>query len=173
MPDPMMLEAELAARSSVMPLVSRANDPTTSSSPGIDECSSGQSSLAHSPPAIVMEHAGFSSPPLAENSEFVDAGLDTLASSAPTMPIDDFIDNFRKPLSQHILSSPPRLRITRVAWARAIEDEDLIPKRSARLAAKSKFREPKPEAQARKVMMKRLGVEVEMQLPDEASFDEF
>jgi hypothetical protein len=39
-----------------------------------------------------------------------------------------------------------------------------------RLAAKSKFREPKPKAQARKVMMKRLGVEVETQLPDEASF---
>jgi hypothetical protein len=41
------------------------------------------------------------------------------------------------------------------------------------LAAKSKHREPKPEAQARKVMMKRLDVEVETQLPDEVSFDEF
>jgi hypothetical protein len=46
------------------------------------------------------------------------------------------------------------LRISRAAraWARAIEDEDLILKRSARLAAKSKFRKSKPEAQARKVM---------------------
>ncbi|CAD6206129.1 unnamed protein product [Miscanthus lutarioriparius] len=89
------------------------------------------------------------------------------------MPIDDFITNFRKPLSQPILSSPPRLRITRAARAWAIEDKDLIPKRSARLAAKSKFREPKPKAQARKVMMKRLEVEVETQLPYEVSFDEF
>lgn len=41
------------------------------------------------------------------------------------------------------------------------------------MAAKSKHREPKPKAQARKVMMKRLGVHVETELPDEASFDEF
>jgi hypothetical protein len=75
----------------------------------------------------MMEQAEFSSPPLAENSEFVDAGLDTPASTAPVMPIDDFIANFRKPLSQPILSSPPRLQITRAARAWAIEDEDLIP----------------------------------------------
>jgi len=64
-----------------------------------------------------------------------------------------------------------RYRITRAAKER--DDEELIPKRSARLAAKSRFWEPKPEAQARKVTMKRLGVEVETQLPDEASFQEF
>ena len=87
------------------------------------------------------------------------------------MTIDDLVNTFRKPLSQPILSSPPRLRITRAARER--DDEELIPKRSARLAAKSRFREPKPEAQARKVMMKRLGVEVETQLPNEASFQEF
>jgi hypothetical protein len=78
---------------------------------------------------------------------------------------------FRKPLSQPILSSPPRLRITRAARER--DDEELIPKRSSRLAAKSRFREPKPEAQIMKVMMKRLGIEVETQLPDEASFQKF
>jgi hypothetical protein len=49
----------------------------------------------------------------------------------------------------------------------------LIPKRSARLAAKSKHREPKPEAQARKVMTKRLSVHVDTELRDEASFVEF
>jgi hypothetical protein len=71
--------------------------------------------------------------------------------------------------------SPPRLRRTRAAKARAgeLDDSELVPKRSARLAAKSRHREPKPEAQARKVMMKRLGLEVETELPDEASFDEF
>jgi hypothetical protein len=49
----------------------------------------------------------------------------------------------------------------------------LVPKRSARLATKSRHREQKPEAQTRKVM-KRLGLEeVETELPDEASFEEF
>ena len=56
---------------------------------------------------------------------------------------------------------------------RWVEDAELIPKRSARLAAKSKHRARKPEVQARKVMMKRLGVDVETELPDVASFDEF
>jgi hypothetical protein len=84
------------------------------------------------------------------------------------MPVDNFISTFRKPLSQPILSSPPHLQITRSARER--DDEELIPKWRARLATKSRFREPKSEAQARKVMMKRLGVEVETQLPDEASF---
>jgi hypothetical protein len=42
------------------------------------------------------------------------------------------------------------------------------------LAAKSRHREQKPEAQARKVVMKRLGLEeVPTELPDEASFEEF
>jgi hypothetical protein len=57
--------------------------------------------------------------------------------------------------------------------AREPSDEELIPKRSARLAAKSKHREPKLEAQARNVMMKHLGVHVDTELLDEASFDEF
>ena len=87
------------------------------------------------------------------------------------MPIDDFVNTFRKPLSQPILSSPPRLRITQAARER--DDEELIPKQSAHLDVKSRFWESKLEAQARKVMMKRLGVEVETQLPDEASFQEF
>lgn len=51
--------------------------------------------------------------------------------------------------------SPPRLRITRVP--KVVNDDDyIIPKRSASLAAKSKFRAPKPDVQARKVLMKKL-----------------
>jgi hypothetical protein len=75
----------------------------------------------------------------------------------------DFIAAFKKPLSMPILSSPPRLRRTRVAraWAGELDDSELIPKRSTRLAAKSSYKEPKPEAQARKVMMKKLGLKVE------------
>jgi hypothetical protein len=82
---------------------------------------------------------------------------------------------FRTPLPAPVILSPPRLRVTRAASAqtRELEDSELVPKPSARHAAKSKHRELKPEAQARKVMMKCMGVEVETRLPDEASFDEF
>lgn len=53
------------------------------------------------------------------------------------------------------------------------DDEDFIPKRSIRLAAKSQFRAAKPKDQARKVTMKRLGLEVKTEVPDAASFNEF
>ena len=111
------------------------------------------------------------SPQSVDCPEFVDdAAICTPVPPLQPMPVDDFISTFKKPLSQPVLSSPPRLWVTRLARARAIEDDELVPKRSARLAAKSKYREQKPEAQARKVMMKRLGVEVETQLPDDTSF---
>jgi hypothetical protein len=90
--------------------------------------------------------------------------------------IEDFIAAFKKLLTTPILSSPPRLRLTQAARARAgqLDDSELIPKRSARLAAKSRHREQKPKAQARKVMTKRLGLEeVPTKLPDEATFEEF
>jgi hypothetical protein len=79
-----------------------------------------------------------------------------------------FVQIFKKPLEPPLVLSAPRTRVTR-----ARTDEELIPKRSARLAAKSMHREPKPEAQARKVLMRRLGVEIENGRPDEASFLEF
>ena len=53
------------------------------------------------------------------------------------------------------------------------KEDDIVPKNNARLAAKNKFREPKPEAQARKVMMKRLGFETPTELPSQASFKKF
>jgi hypothetical protein len=54
-----------------------------------------------------------------------------------------FTDTFRKALDQPLLRSP-RLRITRSA--RRSLDPDFVPKRSARLAAKSGFREGRPDA---------------------------
>jgi hypothetical protein len=95
-------------------------------------------------------------------------------ATQPLTP-DEFVDIFKKKLSQPLLSAPQRPHMTKAAKAREgrLDDDDLVPKRSARLAAKSKHRAQKPEAQARKVMMKRLGVEVETQLPDKASFEEF
>ncbi|CAD6249176.1 unnamed protein product [Miscanthus lutarioriparius] len=68
--------------------------------------------------------------------------------------------------------SPPRLRITKDP--KAADDGDFVPKRSACLAAKSKFRATKSDAQARMVLLKKLELEeVETEKPDEASFEEF
>lgn len=67
--------------------------------------------------------------------------------------------------------STPKLRRTKAADT--TDDEDWTPRRSIRLANKSKFREAKPEAQARKVMMRRLGLDTETENPEQASFDEF
>lgn len=93
--------------------------------------------------------------------------------STARVTADKLISALKKPLAQPILPTTPKARVTRSERARERGDAELVPKRSARLAAKSKSRAPKPEAQARKVMMKRLGVEVEMESPDEASFDVF
>jgi len=83
------------------------------------------------------------------------------------LPIHEFVGTFKKPLTWPIILSPLRLRITRATRAKEMDDEDLVPKRSAR--AKSKFRALKPEAHARKVMMKRIGLDVENEVPNEAS----
>jgi len=76
------------------------------------------------------------------------------------------------PLVTPVIPAPPRLRFTR----RGLDerpDAELIPKRSARLAAKSKFRASKPDAQARKILMKKLGEDVPTEEPDRAAFEEF
>jgi hypothetical protein len=92
-----------------------------------------------------------------------------VTDAGDAQPVQEFIDYYKKPLPCSVLSTPI-LRVTRLC---AREDADLVPKRSARLAAKSRCREPKPEVQARKVMMRRLGFDKETVVPDEASFDEF
>ena len=87
--------------------------------------------------------------------------------------LEKFVEAFKRPLQEAILSEAPKAYVTRRERARQWSDEELVPKRSARLAAKSKSRLTKPEAQARKVMMKKAGIDVHTELPDEASFDEF
>jgi hypothetical protein len=119
-PDPTMLKAELAARSSVVPPLSRPIGPATCSLTGIDEdstqtpivqpqsddCGFDQSSARLS----TIDQAGtyFPSPvDAAVSSELDDAvGLDAPVPTVVPMPIDDFVSTFRKPLSQAILSSP-------------------------------------------------------------------
>jgi hypothetical protein len=100
-----------------------------------------------------------------------DAHGDRSAPAPPPQTLDDFISTFKKQLEQPIILSPPRLRKTRTP--RHVDDDGFVPKRSVRLAKKSAHREPKPEAQARKVMLKRIGLEVDTVRPDEATFDEF
>lgn len=97
--------------------------------------------------------------------------LDQRLSPVP-VPVDDFVARFKVPLPSAILSTP-QLRKTRGPRCRDTADEALVPKGSARLAAKSGNREPKPEAQARKILMMKLGMDVETHEPDTASFDEF
>jgi len=51
-----------------------------------------------------------------------------------TTSIEDFIAAFKNLLTLLVLSSPPRLRLTR---ARELDDSELVPKRSARLAPRA------------------------------------
>jgi hypothetical protein len=86
--------------------------------------------------------------------------------------IDFFINAMSVPLVTPVISASPRLRITRRGPDERL-DAELIPKRSARLAAKSKFRASKPDAEARKILMKKLGEDVPTEEPDLAVFEEF
>ncbi|KAK8458054.1 hypothetical protein SEVIR_3G293402v4 [Setaria viridis] len=69
-------------------------------------------------------------------------------AAAPTAAsVAAFIDSMRLPLQEPLIKSPPRTRTSRVV------DDDWIPRRSVRLAAKSAFRDPNHEKQARRVLM--------------------
>lgn len=53
-------------------------------------------------------------------------------------PVVTFVESIKKDLEQPVLSSPPLLRVTQAR--RPPPSDDVVPKRSARLAAKSRFR---------------------------------
>lgn len=106
------------------------------------------------PRSLVHESSTLSLSPSVVAANYDDRRM----QNTPSLQIDEFIARYTKPLPQPILLSQTR---------------DLVPKRSARLAAKSKHMVPKPQDQVRKVMMKRLGVQVETEHLDEATFDEF
>ena len=63
------------------------------------------------------------------------------------MSVPDFINSLRLPLEEALIKSPPRLRVSRHV------DYSLVPRRSDRLAAKSGYRDPKTEVQAKKVLL--------------------
>ena len=61
--------------------------------------------------------------------------------------VQDFIAGLRVPLEKPLIQPPPRLRVSRV------REENLVPRSSDRLTAKSVFRDPKPENKAKRVML--------------------
>ena len=60
--------------------------------------------------------------------------------------VQNFIEGLKLPLDKPFIQSPPRLRVSCVPVAH------LVPRRSDRLAAKSVYRDPQPEKQAKRVM---------------------
>ena len=61
--------------------------------------------------------------------------------------VQDFIEGLKLPLDKPLIQSPPRLCVSRVPV------ENLVPRRSDRLAVKFVYRDPKPEKQAKRVML--------------------
>jgi hypothetical protein len=71
---------------------------------------------------------------------------DQPTNGGPSPPsVVEFIASLTLPLEVPLIQSPPRLRVSRV------RDEDLVLRRSERLTAKSVFRDPNPEKQAKRV----------------------
>jgi hypothetical protein len=69
-------------------------------------------------------------------------------AAAPTAAsVAAFIDSMRLPLQEPLIKTPPRARTVRAV------NNDWIPRRSDRLAAKSAFHDPQPEKKARRVML--------------------
>lgn len=68
--------------------------------------------------------------------------------STPDDPALSFLDAIRLPLDDPVLLTPLRTRVTRTP-----ADDEWVPRRSTRLAAKSAFRDPVPERQAKRVLI--------------------
>jgi hypothetical protein len=129
--DPMLFEVEACVTQKPpqtdVPEVARLVDLCLSGLglSGPDVCSSGQTSPG--PSLLESEQPGGSPPPI--QVDFLghqDGGAPVATTATST---EDFIAAFKKPLSTPILSSPPRLRRTRAARARAgeLDDSKLIP----------------------------------------------
>jgi len=87
----------------------------------------------------------------------VAAANGTVVPVAVNLSAEEFVAAFTKPLEEPLLPTPS-LRRTKPSRQ---DDEDWVPKRSACLAAKSRCRDARPDAQARKLLMKKLGYEVD------------
>ena len=96
--------------------------------------------------------------------DFVDGAMvaaanGTVVPVAEQLSAEEFVAAFTKPLEEPLLPTPS-LRRTKPSRQ---DEQDWLPKRSAL----------RPDAQAQKLLMKKLGYEVDTLRPDEASFDEF
>lgn len=86
--------------------------------------------------------------------------------------ISAFVDSISVELSPPLLVATPVQRVTKALRA-AKPDACFVPKRSARLAAKSGHRASKPEEQVRRVLLAKFGEHVEVNEPDHVTFEEF
>lgn len=80
--------------------------------------------------------------PVYPSSSIVAAG-----TALPVQQPVSFAGSLRLPLDEPILHSGPRTRTSRIA------DDDWVPRCSDRLAAKSAFRDPQTEKQAKRVLL--------------------
>jgi len=123
---------------------------------GLDDCGFGPSSplgrevVVTARPSDVAELFVAPSGMAADNVAPVAAssppGADPCIATSPPSPAS-FVNSLRIPLVVPLLRTTPRVRTSR-----AIDDE-WVPRRSDRLAAKSAFRDPQPEKQAKRVLV--------------------
>lgn len=113
-----------------------------------EECASGSvqsvghlnSTVASSPRPQIGACSGGADP---SNTPPPDGNEETILPQSPTT----FIDSLKLPLETPLLNTPPRLKVARDV------DDCWVPRRSDRLAAKSAFRDPQPEKQAKRVLV--------------------
>ena len=80
--------------------------------------------------------------------------------------LDEFIRSLKVPIQRGILKTSPKRRVSKLV------DVDLIPRRSSRLAAKSKMRASKTPLQARRVLLKKMGLDQSVASIDTVPFEE-
>ncbi|CAD6267369.1 unnamed protein product [Miscanthus lutarioriparius] len=73
-------------------------------------------------------------------------------SGRPVSQVVELLEEHKRMAKMLSKFAPAHLRITKIPGEGDDDGEGFVPKRSARLAAKSKFRAQKPEAQARKIL---------------------
>jgi hypothetical protein len=84
-----------------------------------------------------------------------------------------FIQAVRLPLQEPLLLTTPRAHVPRGRDVASPHDEAWLPRRSSRLAAKSGFRDPNPERQAKRIMIAKWTGKAASHVADQAVDEEF
>jgi len=84
-----------------------------------------------------------------------------------------FFEAIRLPLQEPVLLTTPRAHVPRGRDNGSLEDQAWLPRRSSRLAAKSAFRDPNPERQAKRIMISRWTGNAAGHVADQDVDDEF